>query len=87
MLRFSSANSAADLAIKHCNLKKNNASKYVAPNFTDNNMEYTIAKKTSISPSHGDLKYLSYQAQEVIINVKSSSLCPASFLFLFFLHP
>lgn len=56
MLPFSSASSAADLAMKHCNLKKNkHSSKYVVTNFTHNNMEYIIARKTSISPSHGGL--------------------------------
>lgn len=72
MLLFSSVSSAAALATKHCNLKKikkNQANKYVATNFTQNNMEHIIARKTSMFPSHGGLKYLSYQVQYVTINV------------------
>lgn len=63
MLPFSSASSAADLATKHCYLKKMHPSKYVVANFTHNNMEYIITRKTSMSPSHGDLQYLSYHIQ------------------------
>lgn len=81
MLLFSSVSSAADLATKHCNLKKNiQANKYVATNFTQNNTEYIIARKTSMFPSHGGFKYLSYQVQYVTINVSP----PLSVLLPFF---
>lgn len=83
MLCFPSASSAADLAMTHSNLKKNNVNKYVATSFTPNDTEYITAGKKSISPLDGGLKYFPTKWSMKQWNVKTSPLCSASFLSFF----